>query len=74
MSVEVKILWGLAAALISPFVIAAGLAVGFAVLEVVDPILEGVAPPFAQTFMLLTGALAVRLIFSAISSARKGMS
>lgn len=68
MSLELKILWFLASALIAPFVIAAGLAVGFAVLQVIDPILEGVAPPLAETLMLITGALALWLIWSAVRS------
>lgn len=70
MSVEVKILWFLAGALVAPFVITAGFAIGFALLQVIDPILEGVAPPLAQSIMLAVGGLALWLIWSAIRAAK----
>lgn len=71
MSVEVKILWFLAGALVAPFVITAGFAIGFALLEVLDPILAGDTPPLAQTIMVIAGGLALWLVFAAIRFARK---
>ena len=68
---EVKILWALVGVAIAPFVIAAGFAIGFAILEVLDPILAGDLPPLAQTIMVLAGALALWLVFAAIRFARK---
>ena len=70
MSLEVKILWLLVGAIIAPFVMVAGVSIGFTINQVIDPILAGGPPPLAPTVMLITGLLALWLIWSAIRNAR----